>query len=968
MLKRLTTALAVVFTLQAWTLPAQAVDPRIEWQTIETPHFSIVFDSRHYPLAARYATFAEQSFAAISPVFGAWPEKTTIVIDDSTDLANGFAVGVPYPLISSYPVLPTALDSISDYGNWGLELLTHEYAHVLTFEPARGWMRPLRAVFGNIIRPNMLLPRWYLEGLAVEMETRFSSFGRLRSPNYLAIPRAMVEDGSLRNEDIARINETSIPDWPGGIRPYLMGAMLWSEMTLLGGDKAVGELNDAYSRRIPYFINGPVEDKFGLDFDQLLSKVYDRAEAGARQQIETIKGAGSVAETKLEQEGYFSHSPAISPDGRYLAWIGRVHNSESIVALRERAAEASTWGPATRLFDSTGTNRVSWLPNSSGFVYDAVDTVERYSQYADLWLFDVASKKKTQLSYGLRAREPVVSPDGRTVIFVQNTPGSTVLASAPLDGPAPGGDHRHPGPTQSTVLYTPPLQTRVARPEFLSPTELVFTEKRDDGAERLHVLTLARDASGGLQAKGAPRPILTEFNPTHFPRMTSEGLFFVSDRSGVANLYLASKNLKSARAVTNTTTRVMTGELDSRTGDLLYARLTSEGPQLYASERAAWTKAPAAPPQVASFVDNQWPSYTPPTVEVTTETKPYSPWSYLWPRYWMPYAYVMPEGGYFSASVSSNDPLGKHAYAVDLFTDTLTNKPSFSVQYLNKTTPVDLLFTGQDIYEYITSADIVRRTTAGGVFGSFYLPGLSEKWHGGVGWQSLRSELEQDSLTRNGAQVSISYNNASQKGLQISPESGGGFSLAQTHFFPELGTLGYDQTDAHGAYYFSRGLPKRHALAGFVNATLAPNLTRALLGRTTVAGASQTNLIQNAFVMRGYGSGVFLGKNLVSATLEYRFPLSYRYQGWGTSPFFVQRYHGAIFADALTLDGFAYDYAGKGYRSAKLGSFFYGTGAELKADATVFYHVNVQLMLGLYYGTDSRSNPNGLFPFIGIGI
>ena len=77
---------------------------------------------------------------------------------------------------------------------------------------------------------------------------------------------------------------------------------------------------------------------------------------------------------------------------------------------------------------------------------------------------------------------------------------------------------------------------------------------------------------------------------------------------------------------------------------------------------------------------------------------------------------------------------------------------------------------------------------------------------------------------------------------------------------------------------------------------------------------------------------------------------------------------GALFVDALTLDGLAYDYPSGGYRTEKIGAFFYGTGVEAKLDATIFYHVPVQFIFGLYYGTDSRSNYAGVTPVISFGL
>lgn len=937
--------------------PTFALSPFIEWEQIETPHFRVIFDSRHRELGRQYAFSAEEAFAQTAPLFGVWPDKTTLLLNDSSDLANGSATGLPYPLIIAHPVLPSPQDSISDYGHWGLELVTHEYVHILNFEPATGIMRPLRYVFGTIVRPNMLLPRWYSEGLAVEMETRLSSHGRLRSPNYLSTVRALVSEDKLAVEDIARINEVSIPDWVGGLRPYLMGALVMNEIGRLGGPEIFKELNFDYSRRLPFFINGPVEERLGLNYSQLLEKAYERAEHIVRRQLETIEKGGKVEETLLVKTGFFNHRPVVSKDGKKLAIIGKAHNVESYVSIIERQEAESPFpelisgeseAPAFN-FDGTAINRLSWTPNGDALVFDKVDVTDRYYLYSDIWRYDLASKKVRRLTRGLRAREPAVSPDGQMIVFVRLTPGSSQLAAMKIDG------------SEIATLYEPPFQTRISNPEFLSQNEIIFAEKHDGGDEVLRVLK--------LPSPEAPRTVLERFKPAGFPRLTEEGLVFVSTRSGVANLYLADRDLKNARAITNSRTRVFNGDIDPVTGDLLYSQLTSKGAVIYRSPKQSWSRLPAAPPNIDPVVDTQWPELRRPKTELKTQVEPYSPWSYLLPRYWLPYAYFAPGIAYFSAATSAADPTGRHSYAFSAAYDTLTEAPSLYGAYLNHTTRVPISLIGYNTNEYIYSSSIRRQTTDLIASGSFYIPKLNNDWRGNLGWIHSYSEVGRRSLLRNGVEASIRYSNVKQRGLEISPEKGSSFALGYRRFLPSVSDHEYDVTTFSGATFFSsRLLPKRHAIALFGNLSYAPRLQNAVFGTSTISGSYQTLPGLRNVVMRGYNSGVFIGRSLAAATAEYRFPINYEYRGRGTLPFFFQRWHAAFFVDTLTLDGWVYNYNSKQYDTAWMGNFYFGTGFEAKLDATIFYHLPIQFTLGLYYGEEASANPAGIFPFFSIGI
>ena len=947
-----------------------ASDPSVTWKTIETPHFSIIFDSRQQRLAQIYAIKAEQAFAAISPAFGDWPEKTVVYLDDSTDLSNGSATPWPYPTIMAYPVLPLTNDVVGAYGDWGLELLTHEYTHILNFAPANGVMKPLRWVFGSIIAPNVLLPRWYSEGLAVEMETRYSKFGRLRSATFLSIARAMAEEGKLRNEDIGRINE-SIPDFPGGNRPYLMGSLVWDELTRKAGDKIIGELNTAYSRRVPFFINGPLHDRLNLKWQDILDDVYTRVEKRTSEQIAIINAAGRMKEKLVARDGYYTRSAAISPDGQKLAYVSQTVNTDNLIMLMERSDTQSFTGghEDKRLVEAPEINRLAWLPDSASFIYDSVDTVNRYYDYSDLYRCDIVgdslSKKKCRvkkLTRGLRAREPVVSPDGKSIVFIQNTPGSTRLASAKIDGTSPH------------ILFEPAIQTRISNPTFVSADELVFSERHSDGNETLRYARVKPSDNGDLALRAMPLEILKEFSPARLPQMTSRGLMFLSDRSGASNLYLADSGLKTARAVTNTTTRLLDGIVDPATGEILYSRLEASGAALFALDAKDSAALPSTPPTIGPLIDTSYPNIeipkVSPAVEAATEITDYHPGHYLLPKYWFPYAYVLPGGFYAQASTSGGDPVGHHAYAITGAYDSFSHKPSVFGSYTNATSRL-AAFTliGENINEYLYSTGLQRQTTAGSILASFFLPGLSNHWHGGLGWEYLQTDALNYLTVRNGADISLSYKNFEQRGTQISPESGGSAGVTHRHYFDKLGNIGYDETDVSLSKYFSGFLlPEHHVLAFFANAAWAPALDRSILGRSTVGGNYQNGLIQDAFVMRGYQSGVFLGKDMVTGTAEYRFPLLYSYHGLGTTPFFFRRLHAAIFADAITLDGLAYRKDIDAYQRESFGTFHMGTGVELKFDTTVFYFLPVQFIVGGYYGVDRTLNPDNVFPFIGLGI
>ncbi len=998
MLRWLTFALLCI----AWN-SASALDPRVNWETLHTPHFDIHFDSRHYELAAKYALYAEQAYQTTTQIFSVAPTKTSIVIQDSSDLANGFAMGIPYAQITSYPVLPSALDIIGDYQDWGYELLAHEYTHILNFEPTEGWFKPLRYIFGSIIKPNMLLPNWYLEGLAVYTETRLSRGGRLRSPNYLAIARAMTRDNRLFEQTLALDNEIDTPDYPGGNRPYIFGSLLWRELmsSSATNGELINKLNLSYGGHLPFLVDGPLIDHAGRGWDDQWSMTFEALEKKSLAEIDTIKKASPFQGRKLDQVGFYNHSPSISAAGKRMLFVSRTHNEDSRIEIFERNTPQTPLATlkAMRVLSTNFTHRASWEPTAKSFVYDNIDTYDRYYAYSDLYRYDIDTKKIMAITRGARATEPAVSPDGQWIAFVQNYTGGTRLAIVKRDG------------TDLHTLYDPGIQQRVSWPEFIANDEIIFSERQASAtaAPAATGKPVVTDVLKKIKITDEkPKTVLEQFANIRFAKNTREGILFTSSDSGVTNIYLSSADFSKIRAISNTTTSIVNADIDPLSRDLLYSELDSDGPHIYSIAATDWRKQPESPPKVQTVEPipaldptltptsdlavnptgkpTVYPTVTPPTANSSAqapldnhkeaaslaqasqiERTTYQPLHYLYPHYWIPFIYFMPGGTYLSASTSMQDPVGINSIGLEASYDSLTNSPGFFVDYVNRSTVLTSELVLSQYSQYLYAGNLKRDNTNANILTKSFIWGLSNKWAWTAGLSFLKSSIEDVRLQRAGPSIGFQYSDLSQKGEEISPEKGGSVSASHTHYIGSLGDVDYDRTDVLSSAYWSKWLPSRHVLAGYLNFSLAPRLSNSFFGQSTASAGYQTALTQSAFLLRGYSAGNFLAKNMVNATVEYRFPLAYLYRGWSTAPIFLKRWHAALFCDATTFDGIYYNYEDKLYHRANIGRYFVGTGAELKADLTLFYHMPVSLILGAYYGTD-RETGLGFYPFFGFSI
>jgi outer membrane protein assembly factor BamA len=110
-----------------------------------------------------------------------------------------------------------------------------------------------------------------------------------------------------------------------------------------------------------------------------------------------------------------------------------------------------------------------------------------------------------------------------------------------------------------------------------------------------------------------------------------------------------------------------------------------------------------------------------------------------------------------------------------------------------------------------------------------------------------------------------------------------------------------------------------------------------------ILDAYTSDLLQSAFVLRGYEPGQFGGNQMVLSNAEYRFPIAYVDRGLSTLPVFVSAVSGAVFADF----GGAFNRLNYDEPESDL---HLGTGAELWLELTLGYTVTNTLRFGAARG------------------
>jgi hypothetical protein len=993
-LLRLVAAISTIFICSS--VLAQ-VDPSIQWETMHLPHFDLIYDAKHQKLADLYADRLEDNLNYLGQEFKQLPEHVAVVLNDRTDLTNGYATAFPYRLIMIYPVLPPTLTTISDYGDWARELTMHETTHILSFESRRGIVKGLYYVFGSVMTPNLVLPRWWLEGIAVDSETRFSQHGRLRSPYQDASVRAYLVDHRWHDVPLGEINEVGIETWPQGARPYLFGSMMWSQMIADYGQKLVWDLHSRYGGRIPFLLEPSIYDATGKSYTAIYEEMLDDAEARGQSQLQTLqRGAPPPSETLRIDGALETFLPAVSPDGRKMVVITKDDSNRRAISVLTRPNLATPFqgefvrGELEQRFnDDTGTGvsipkqerlenhliddlqtggdgpptgtiqRLSWFSDSQKVVFDRVDTPDLFHETSDLWIFDLKKRRATQLTFGERAREADVSPDMRLIAFVGLGAGQTSLKLLRYS--------EQKSERKVETLAQPELQVRISNPTFWSNDEILYSERSPDGTERLKLFDLRTRSS---------REVLVGYPDIHASRKTPQGLLFTSILNGTSNAYL-SADLKTAKPVSDTLTYVGSADMDPVLRDLYVTELSSRGLQTRRIAKADWEKLPAQLPKIGKLYADRYPSSSPslsPASSLPSErggtapgeggapprkeppTTAYSPWRYLWPHYWIPNFSFSPDANYLGLITTGNDPLSKHVYALDAgYTSNDSrngNYWNYDFQYLNQQTPAQIYLTAFDLHTWVPFTSVNYRDREQDAYALWTIPGFSSELFAGGGWTWISRNFTNDissATYQNGPSLVVNYLDDLMSGRQFTPESGQSFNLKYTDFLSRGSNLDYRLLSFKGQKYFSRWLPAHNVIMVRAQGQWMDGPATLPDYATTSAIQLYSNLPSPFYIMRGYPTGTFLGRSLANYDLEYRFPIAEVNRGSGTTPIFIRQFHGAVVNDGISVDGYVFDHDSQAFEKVNKWKTFWNTGLELKADITLGYQIPLTVYAGVYW-------------------
>lgn len=902
-------------------------DPSLTWQTLETPHFRIIFHEGLEGMAQEAAQYAEAAFEFWTREMGYAPGfKTNIVLVDNTDFNGGSA----NPAAGIIVINTSSARSFNEWLNSRdaskLETVVyHEYGHVADLSEVGGLSALLRAIFGNTILPTATKPGTFSEGIPIYQDFRRTGTERAGDPRDAMYFREMARQKRFpRLDELFFSGHYNTRYWPSTYMiTHDLGPWLVRYMGEKYGPDKAAKLNDTLAHdplALSGFVGSVLQASFGLPvfflnlghFPRALKKTlgvtpqefYDGFKRWLdemfKEQIATIEREGVTETQKISPLFYWNNKPSWSPDSQWIAYfhsdpargsqirLMRPDGTDDHVIIHVEHGQAffrpHFWSPIP-----------AWSPDSKKIMYSAIDIVDHFYQFGSIYLYDLTTRKTIRLLGGerlWRPYRPIFTPDGKKIIFANYGWGDSSPDLYQIDF------------ATGKVSLLKDFSDDMLLDSFsisLDGKTLALSIWRWGGFQDIYTMP----ATGG-ELTPITQDKAEDADPTWSP--DGQYIVFSSDRTGINNLYAYRVSDGAFFRITNVISGAFHPSVEGR--HIAFVSYSINGYEIHTME----------------FNPNNWkPIEVPPHETIPTwlgypktqySIRPYHASETMTPKGWTPI--LSPQRLGFL--LRGQDALFQQFYSLEGGYSLEAKKPFYSLSYSNSALLPPLSLTLR----------------------------LSDSGRGSR--QELRGSFPLINTLATRQELSFGVSQAIFS--DVSHALSLGWSLSNLYRADLLQNRLRLSLSGELLYLPNRLI--RQLTLDALNTLRLPYEADHVLAFRLAAGWSEREKAfalggeRGRFLLRGYKAEAFRGSQIISASVEYRFPVLSIWQSLGLQPAILREVHTHVFVDV----GAAAD-------ALTLSSFKAGVGAELRLWAS-FWGVGPNFRVGIAKGLDQ---PKPLYYF-----
>jgi hypothetical protein len=541
------------------------------WHTLETEHFIVNFQDSTERTAREIAYIAEQVYKPITDLYHHEPDqKVNFVICDYDDYSNGGAAFLENRII----IWASALDyEFRGTHPWLWDVISHEFTHIIQVQTSLKFGRKLPAFYLQWLgyeserRPDVLygypnvmvsypisgfmVPPWFAEGTAQYNNPNFN-YDFWDTHRDMILRMYMLEDKPLSWEEMGYFPRNGL----GNESVYNSGFSLVQYIGRKYGKEKLEDISRHLGDCSRLTMDGACEAALHKTGKEVYGQWKEEKEKEYRSVAASLQGYLTKSRI-LEPEGFGSLSSAFSPDGKTLAYI----SSKEMPSLALTSLYLYDFKNGTsKLLMPVVHSSVSFSPEGTFLYYAKITRDNRHwSALSDIYRYNLRKEKEERLTWGLRAINPKLSSNGKSIAFASGKDGTMNLGICDAAGKNIRWLTRYKNGEQ---VYTP-----VWSPDG---KKIAF------GYSFQHNQSIALIDSNGSNFK-----FLTKQADARDPFFSPDGseLYFSWDRTGIFNVYARSLTSDSCRQITNVLGGAFLPDVDSA-GRVVYAEYQSSGYKL----------------------------------------------------------------------------------------------------------------------------------------------------------------------------------------------------------------------------------------------------------------------------------------------------------------------------------------------------------------------------------------------------
>jgi hypothetical protein len=544
--------------------------PDLEWNTIETEHFTVTYHTGIERTAQTIAKIAEDVYGPITSLYNyPLPEKVNFVVNDVSDVANGATDFYG----NRIEIFASAMDfDLRGTHNWLRNVITHEFTHMVQLQAAMKFAKKIPAIYLQWLnyekerRPDVLygypnvivsypisgigVPSWMAEGVA-QYQRQQMGYDYWDSHRDMILRSYVLDDNMLSWNEMGQFSSyTSLK----AESIYNSGLALIRYISMKYGEDKLKEITNHLGDLTNFSVDKAIKEVLNKDGKDLYYEWKSYLINDYNEKLKNVKSTVTPEEI-IEKTGFANYFPQFSPNGKKIAYLSNQNIDFARTSLYLYDIETKK----SELIAFPVSSNFSWSPDGKKIIYAErtfPPTIDGISIF-DIYEYTLKDKSIKRLSKDLRAYSPSYSNNGEKICFIVSKGGTLNLYISDKDGKN----------KQSLTSFNKGEQ--IYNPKFSADGEKIFFEFSKKDSRDIACMDIATKKFEFLFNDENT----DERNP--IPSQDGKKLYFSSDRTGIFNIYSYDFETKDIKQITNVIGGALMPSINN--GNLTYSTYKSTG-------------------------------------------------------------------------------------------------------------------------------------------------------------------------------------------------------------------------------------------------------------------------------------------------------------------------------------------------------------------------------------------------------